>query len=73
LAALWTLLGMRIFHIAFNPANLVIMPLLVGIGVDNGIHVVRQFLGGKSNGNGGNSEAAPAANAGPTCEEDLPF
>jgi len=45
LAALWTLLWMRIFHIAFNPANLVIMPLLVGIGVDNGIHVVRHFLG----------------------------
>jgi len=48
LAALWVLLGMRIFHIAFNPANLVIMPLLVGIGVDNGIHVVRHFLGGGS-------------------------
>jgi uncharacterized protein len=45
MAALWTLLGMRIFQIAFNPANLVIMPLLVGIGVDNGIHMVRHFLG----------------------------
>ena len=48
LAALWTLLGMRIFNIAFNPANLVIIPLLVGIGVDNGIHVVRHFIGGDS-------------------------
>jgi len=48
MAGLWTLLGMRIFDIAFNPANLVIIPLLVGIGVDNGIHVVRHFLGGDS-------------------------
>ena len=47
-AGLWTLLGMRIFDIAFNPANLVIIPLLVGIGVDNGIHVVRHFLGADS-------------------------
>jgi len=48
MAALWSLLGMRILGIAFNPANLVIIPLLVGIGVDNGIHVVRHFLGSDS-------------------------
>ncbi len=41
---LWTLLGMRLTGMAFNPANLIIIPLLVGIGVDNGIHVVRHFL-----------------------------
>ena len=46
--ALWTLLGMKLSGMAFNPANLVIIPLLVGIGVDNGIHVVRHFLGGAS-------------------------
>ncbi len=45
---LWTLLGMKILNMAFNPANLVIIPLLVGIGVDNGIHVVRHFLGSGS-------------------------
>ncbi len=41
---LWTLGGMRLSHLSFNPANLVIIPLLVGIGVDNGIHIVRHFL-----------------------------
>lgn len=41
---LWTLGGMRLLHLSFNPANLVIIPLLVGIGVDNGIHIVRHFL-----------------------------
>jgi len=45
---LWTLLGMGLLRLSFNPANLVIIPLLVGIGVDNGIHVVRHFLGGSS-------------------------
>jgi hopanoid biosynthesis associated RND transporter like protein HpnN len=45
---LWTLLGMKILKLAFNPANLVIIPLLVGIGVDNGIHVIRHFLGSRS-------------------------
>ena len=44
----WTLLGMKILGMAFNPANLVIIPLLVGIGVDNGIHVIRHFLGSGS-------------------------
>ena len=48
IASLWTLLGMQLFGIPFNPANLVIIPLLVGIGVDNGIHVVRHFLGAES-------------------------
>jgi predicted RND superfamily exporter protein len=45
---LWTLLGMKMLKMVFNPANLVIIPLLVGIGVDNGIHVVRHFLGSAS-------------------------
>jgi hypothetical protein len=45
---LWTLLGMKVLNMAFNPANLVIIPLLVGIGVDNGIHVIRHFLGAGS-------------------------
>jgi predicted RND superfamily exporter protein len=45
---LWTVLGMKALKMAFNPANLVIIPLLVGIGVDNGIHVIRHFLGSGS-------------------------
>ena len=47
---LWTILGMKAMNLVFNPANLVIIPLFVGIGVDNGIHVIRHFLGsGTSN------------------------
>lgn len=41
---LWALGGMRLSNLSFNPANLVIIPLLVGIGVDYGIHIVRHFL-----------------------------
>lgn len=41
---LWALGGMRLSNLSFNPANLVILPLLVGIGVDYGIHIVRHFL-----------------------------
>lgn len=48
LGGLWTLLGMKLLKMVFNPANLVIIPLLVGIGVDNGIHVIRHFLGSRS-------------------------
>ena len=32
-----------------------------------------KFLDGKGNNGGNNSEAAPAANAGPASEDDLPF
>lgn len=29
--------------IALNPANLIILPLIIGIGVDNGVHVLHDF------------------------------
>jgi hypothetical protein len=48
LGGLWTVLGMKLLGLAFNPANLVIIPLIAGIGVDNGIHVIRHFLGSGS-------------------------
>ena len=34
---------MYVFQIEFNLANLVVLPLIIGIGVDNGIHVVHRF------------------------------
>ncbi len=32
-----------LFGIDLNPANLIVLPLLLGIGVDNGVHLVHDF------------------------------
>ncbi|VAX35983.1 Hopanoid-associated RND transporter, HpnN, partial [hydrothermal vent metagenome] len=32
-----------IFHIDLNPANLIVLPLVLGIGVDDGVHVVHNY------------------------------
>jgi hypothetical protein len=32
-----------ICHVPLNPANLIILPLILGIGVDNGVHVMHDF------------------------------
>ena len=34
---------MRQMHVDLNPANLIVLPLLLGIGVDGGVHVVHDF------------------------------
>ena len=34
---------LTIFQIPLNPANLIILPLIIGIGVDNGVHVLHDF------------------------------
>lgn len=34
---------LTIFKIPLNPANLIILPLIIGIGVDNGVHVLHDF------------------------------
>ncbi|HLQ45171.1 MAG TPA: hypothetical protein VK137_10610, partial [Planctomycetaceae bacterium] len=34
---------MRQLHVELNPANLIVLPLLLGIGVDGGVHVVHDF------------------------------
>ncbi|WP_010588048.1 MMPL family transporter [Schlesneria paludicola] len=31
------------FEIPLNPANLIILPLILGIGVDNGVHILHDF------------------------------
>lgn len=41
--ALWTLGLMGLLGVPFNPANLLLLPLIVGIGIDNGIYVVQRF------------------------------
>jgi hopanoid biosynthesis associated RND transporter like protein HpnN len=34
---------LTICNIPLNPANLIILPLIIGIGVDNGVHVLHDF------------------------------
>ena len=41
--ALWMLGVMGLFGIPFNPANIMTLPLIVGIGVTNGIHILNRF------------------------------
>lgn len=34
---------MGLFHIPFNPANIMTLPLVIGIGVTNGVHILNRF------------------------------
>jgi len=43
LGYIWMLGGMRLLHIDFNFINITISPLLIGIGVDNGIHIIHRY------------------------------
>jgi len=43
-----TLAGMHILKIKFNPANFVALPIILGIGIDNGVHIMRRFMTGTS-------------------------
>lgn len=44
LGALWLMGLMGFYDILFNPANIMTLPLVIGIGVTNGIHVLNRFL-----------------------------
>jgi predicted RND superfamily exporter protein len=35
--------AMVILHVDFNPLNLIVLPLVLGIGVDDGIHIVHDY------------------------------
>jgi uncharacterized protein len=41
--SLWTLGMMALFGVQFNMANLLFVPLIIGIGIDNGVHIVHRF------------------------------
>lgn len=42
LAGAWTFGGMALSGMPFNFANVIVLPLLLGIGVDSGVHLVRR-------------------------------
>ncbi|MEQ8938985.1 MAG: MMPL family transporter, partial [Gammaproteobacteria bacterium] len=48
----FTLALMLLFNMPFNFANIIGLPLLLGIGVDSGIHIANRFR--QEHGNGGN-------------------
>jgi hopanoid biosynthesis associated RND transporter like protein HpnN len=35
---------MALFGVALNPANMIAFPLILGVGVDNGVHVLHDYL-----------------------------
>lgn len=43
LGMVWTAGWMWLFNLQFNLANLIAVPLIIGIGVENGIHLVHRF------------------------------
>jgi hopanoid biosynthesis associated RND transporter like protein HpnN len=40
-----TLGVMGVFGVSLNPANMIALPLIVGVGVDNGVHVLHDYRG----------------------------
>jgi hopanoid biosynthesis associated RND transporter like protein HpnN len=43
LGTVWTMGWMGWFGVPFNPANIMMLPLVVGVGVTNGIHILNRF------------------------------
>jgi hypothetical protein len=43
LGLVWMLGGMRLLGISYNFANLVAVPLILGVGIDNGVHVIHRM------------------------------
>jgi hopanoid biosynthesis associated RND transporter like protein HpnN len=39
----WMMGGMRLLGISYNFANLVAVPLIIGVGIDNGVHIVHRL------------------------------
>ena len=40
---IWMLGLMRVFELSFNLANLVAVPLVLGVGIDSGVHLVHRW------------------------------
>lgn len=49
MGVVWMMGAMRLLGISFNMANLVAVPLIIGVGIDNGVHVIHRVrLEGRS-------------------------
>ena len=44
LAAMWMQAGMHVLGVSYNPLNIMALPIVLGIGVDNSVHLVHRFL-----------------------------
>jgi hopanoid biosynthesis associated RND transporter like protein HpnN len=42
MGVIWMMGGMRLLDLSFNFANLVAVPLIIGVGIDNGVHVIHR-------------------------------
>ncbi|QTA37808.1 MMPL family transporter [Thermosipho ferrireducens] len=49
LGTLWLLGFMSLFDIRFNIANIVAIPLILGIGIDDGIHMLHSYISNRKN------------------------
>ena len=43
IGSIWLGGVMGLFHVPLNPANIMILPLVIGIGVTNGIHILNRY------------------------------
>jgi predicted RND superfamily exporter protein len=43
IGSIWLAGVMGLFHVPLNPANIMILPLVIGIGVTNGIHILNRY------------------------------
>lgn len=48
---------MGVFGVPLNPANMIALPLVLGVGVDNGVHLLHDYLASKAEGRGRLSRA----------------
>ena len=65
LGYIWMLGGMRMLGIDFSFLSIMISPLLIGVGVDNGIHILHRYLEERSISPDGAIERAAAMTAVP--------
>src|SRR5205823_11597506 len=43
IGTIWMVGYMCWFHVSFNPANIMTLPLIIGIGVTSGIHILNRY------------------------------
>ena len=48
LGTLWMLGSMALLNIKLDVVNAVILPMIMGVGIDNGVHILHRHLGNKT-------------------------